>query len=166
MIGHHFLTNKVTSGLTGVMSGKIPTRLLPKMNVLVTPYISESETVMGNKWVDIHNDPDWQRYEKHVRENVVPNLKDSSIFISITPNDGKPDVKFAVELGFAIMYDKPIILAIPPGTKVPDRLVKVADRIVEIDMNDEDSRNRLMETIMEMRAEFGEQDGEHRHGEE
>ena len=137
-----------------VTSGKIPTRLLQKMNVSDTPYISESEIVMGNKWVDIHNDPDWQRYEKHVREEVVPNIKDSAMFISITPSDGRPDVKFAVELGFGIMYNKPIILVVPPGTKVPDKLVKVADRIVELDMNDEDSRNRLTETIMEMKAEL------------
>lgn len=148
------MTNKVPLALMVVTSGKIPTRLLQKMNVSDTPYISESEIVMGNKWVDIHNDPDWQRYEKHVREEVVPNIKDSAMFISITPSDGRPDVKFAVELGFGIMYNKPIILVVPPGTKVPDKLVKVADRIVELDMNDEDSRNRLTETIMEMKAEL------------
>jgi hypothetical protein len=150
----------------GATSERIPTPPLLRTNVSVTPYISESETVMGNKWVDIHNDPDWQRYEKHVRENVVPMIRDTSIFVSITPGDGKPDVKFAVELGFGIMYDKPIVLAVPPGTKLPNKLVKVADRIVELDPNDKDTHDRLVEVLLEMKAELGEQDGEHRHGEE
>jgi hypothetical protein len=40
-------------------------------------------------------------------------------------------VKFAVELGFSIMLDKPIIAVVAPGTQVPGKLVAVADEIVE-----------------------------------
>jgi nucleoside 2-deoxyribosyltransferase len=39
-------------------------------------------------------------------------------------------VKFAVELGFAIMLNKPIIAVLQPGGTLPDKLRLVADEIV------------------------------------
>ena len=106
------------------------------------------------KWPD--GDPSFERWKARCIKELIPKIEGSAIFVSITPRDRfKTDVKFAVELGFAIMYDKPIIAVIPPGTKVPEKLVKVADRIVELDVNLEDGRRRLTEVLAEIVRERG-----------
>jgi hypothetical protein len=48
---------------------------------------------------------------------------------------GQTDVKFAVELGFSIMLDKPIIAVVMAGTQVPAKLLKIADEIIEAPAN-------------------------------
>lgn len=81
---------------------------------------------------DILTDPEFLAWAKGVQEDLVPKLQDSALCVSLVPN-GPTDVKFAVELGMSIMLDKPILALVQAGTKVPERLVRVADRIVEYD---------------------------------
>lgn len=96
--------------------------------------------------------PEFDRFVEHVRKNVVPNLIDSKLFVSITPNDkDQVDVKFAVELGLAIMYDKPIVAVIQPGVKLSEKFCKVVDRWIEMgDPSDPTARDRLTNTLQEM----------------
>lgn len=95
---------------------------------------------------DPFDDPDWLAYAEHAREDLVPKLRDSAITISLVP-EGETDIKFALELGLSVMMDKPIIAVIPPGTKVPSRLLRVADEIVEGNMDDPDFEARLMQAV-------------------
>ena len=82
---------------------------------------------------DLRDDPEFREWERDVREHLIPKLNDSAITISLAPS-GDPDVKYAVELGMSIMMDKPIMLVIAPGQKVPRKLRQVADKIVAIDI--------------------------------
>ncbi|AYG02405.1 hypothetical protein [Gryllotalpicola protaetiae] len=79
-------------------------------------------------WAD---DPQAQQWVQHVLDELLPMIEDSAITVSIVPH-GPADVKFAVELGLSIMLDKPIILTIPPGARIPDHLRRVADDIVDL----------------------------------
>lgn len=81
---------------------------------------------------DPFDTPATQAWARRVLDELVPQLTDSAAIVSVVPS-GPADVKFAVELGLSIMLDKPIILAITAGQKVPEHLVRVADEIVEID---------------------------------
>lgn len=92
---------------------------------------------------DWTEDPEAQKWIKHVLDELVPMIEDTSLTISIVPRTGT-DVKFAVELGFSIMYDKPIILVVFPGTVMPDHLRRVADEIVEFSDGDEDRNQRQL----------------------
>ncbi len=77
---------------------------------------------------------DMQEWMKDVREELIPKLRKSAMTVSLVPSDpAKTDLKFAVELGLSIMFDKPLIVVITPGQKLPDQLVKVATEIVEWD---------------------------------
>jgi len=96
---------------------------------------------------DPWQDPGWKAYEKRCREELLPMMKNSAIMMSLVPKDAKPDVKFAVELGFMVMLDKPIIAMIPSGTKCPLKLAKIADEIVEGDIDDPTVKERLMAAI-------------------
>lgn len=96
--------------------------------------------------------PEFERYAEHVRKELLPKLKDSNAFISITPMNAKEvDVKFAMEIGLAIMLDKPIVAIIRPGTKIPEKFSRVVDRFVEVeDISDPDSKKRLMQAVEEI----------------
>lgn len=64
-----------------------------------------------------------------VSARLVPRMKASEAVATVFT--GRVDVKLAVETGVAVLLDKPLILVVPPGVKIPDKLVRIADRIVE-----------------------------------
>lgn len=83
---------------------------------------------------DLSEDPGFREWAERVRVHVLPKLDASALSVSLVPT-GETDIKFAVELGLSIMLDKPIIAVVQPGSRVPERLVRVADRIVEADLS-------------------------------
>ena len=104
---------------------------------------------------DPWQDPAWLSYEKHAQDEMLPMLKGSAITIALLGGD--VDAKQACELGFMIMLDKPIIAVVTAGAKVPDKLVRVADEIVEgSDMNDPSFQKRLTDAIARVQTKLGE----------
>ena len=103
---------------------------------------------------DPWEDPGWLEYARHAQEEMVPMLKNSAITLALVP--GKDvDPKMACELGYMIMLNKPIIAVVEAGVKVPDKLVRVADEIVEgADMNDPDFQKRLTDAITRVQAKL------------
>ena len=100
---------------------------------------------------DLRNDPEFIEWETHVRENVLPKMAASALTISLVPN-GKADIKYAVELGLSIMLDKPIFLVCEPGQILPDKLLRIADKVIEVDLKG-DVRG-AQEAIADAIAEF------------
>jgi hypothetical protein len=95
---------------------------------------------------EIRDTPEFQGFESHVREHVLPAMDASAVIMSLVP-EGDPDIKYAVELGLSIMLDKPIIAVVTPGTRVPGKLVKVADVILEGDMRTKAGQQSLAERL-------------------
>jgi nucleoside 2-deoxyribosyltransferase len=90
----------------------------------------------------------------HRANRELRHMVKSSTYTIALMSGGEPDSKQAVELGFMILLDKPIILAVTPGTVVPDKLVKVADRIVEVDLLEtEESQQKLHDAIESIEKE-------------
>lgn len=75
--------------------------------------------------------PEAQAWLHRALTELAPMIEASAVTVSLAPR-GETDVKFAVELGLSIMFDKPIIVAVTPGQPIPDHLRRVADDIVEI----------------------------------
>jgi nucleoside 2-deoxyribosyltransferase len=88
-------------------------------------------------------------YAQHVREELIPMIENSAVTMALVPSGGgkQVDVKMAVELGYMIMLDKPIIAVVTPGSKVPLKLATVADAIVEGDLDDPTFQERLAAAI-------------------
>jgi nucleoside 2-deoxyribosyltransferase len=86
---------------------------------------------------------DFLEYAERVRTELIPMVDDSAVTVSLVPRDNKPDVKFATELGFMIMLDKPIIAVVDAGQKPPAKLIGVADEIVEGRIDDPDFQDRF-----------------------
>lgn len=80
----------------------------------------------GKEW---WQDPDAKAFLAEAADRLPKLIGGSKVSISIVPDDVDP--KFAVELGYMIMLNKPIIVVVPPGRSVPDKLAQVADRIVQ-----------------------------------
>ena len=97
---------------------------------------------------------DWIEFADDVLDRMVPMMRDSAVVVSVVTN--RPDVKFAVELGFSILLDKPIIIVVEPGSKVPSKLVAVADAIVEGKPGDGDFNDRMNNAVRHVLAKIGE----------
>jgi hypothetical protein len=99
---------------------------------------------MSDPW----NDSQAQEFITHVRAELVPMIDQSQFFVTLTPSDpDEIDVKFSVELGVAIMLDKPIIAVISPGSKMPPKLALVADHIIDVDLRSPDGPAIIAERI-------------------
>lgn len=98
---------------------------------------------------DPWQDPGMLRWMKRAETDLVPKLRGSAISASLVPEEGKTDFKFAVELGLSIMMDKPIIAMVQPGQVLPERMIRVADAIVELDMNDPDGTGRRLKEAVD-----------------
>jgi|SRR6185312_3703550 len=85
---------------------------------------------------------------KHAREVMFPMMKSSALSVTIVPPaDADPDPKLCMEVGAAILFDKPIILMLPPGRTVPANLRRIASAIVQGDINDPTLQQRLNDAI-------------------
>lgn len=114
----------------------------------------------GEDWLDKltpEERSEWDEFVDHFRRDTLHKMIDSAFVASIVPSEGW-DVKFAVELGSAIMLDKPLIALIMPGANVSEKLKRVADEIVEADLDTEEGRKTIHEAISRIVALTKEQD--------
>jgi hypothetical protein len=99
---------------------------------------------MDGDWLDRLPDDErdeWDRFVAWQQEHTVKKMAASRLAMTLVPR-GDTDVKFAVELGLAIMMGKPIIALALPGATVPYGLRKVADEIIVADLDTEAGREQ------------------------
>lgn len=101
---------------------------------------------------DPWGDPKVRRWKHHVEREVIPMIESSDSVVSLAPPDGKADVKFAVELGLAIMLDKPIIVVASPSRPVPPKLALIATHVIDADITTPEGREQLMFALQELGA--------------
>lgn len=107
---------------------------------------------MSGDWLDELDEEErkgWDEFVEHVRRSTLQQMQESAFVMSLVPR-GETDVKFAVELGLAIMYDKPLLAVVMPGSEVPEKLRRVADEIVEADVDVEEGQRRIREALDRM----------------
>lgn len=100
-------------------------------------------------------DKDWDTYPAAkaflaaAARDLPGKIGGSAMCISLVP-DGEIDPKFAVELGYMIMLDKPIIAVVVPGAAIPEKFAKVVDRFVELPRNASRAQlQRVVEAALE-----------------
>lgn len=102
---------------------------------------------------DPFESPEWEDFVRHFREDVLKDLAGSEIVMSLVPRDGEFDVKFAVELGAAIMLNKPIIAIASPDRPLPEKLLRVIDRVITADIETEEGQLEFIRVLKEFGAE-------------
>lgn len=81
---------------------------------------------------DVFEDPQVKKMLRHFKENVLPNIADSTQFAALI--SGKmPDAKMCLEIGAAVLLDKPIIAICFEGAAPSQHLLKIATKIVEVE---------------------------------
>ena len=103
-------------------------------------------------WLDELSPEDrarWDEFVDHARREAFAKIDGSAFVMSLVPK-GDYDVKFAVELGAAIMLDKPIIAVLMPGARASAKLLEVADEVVYADVDLEEGRRKVTEAIGRM----------------
>ena len=74
-------------------------------------------------------DPAMRAWARDVEARVVQAMRDSACVAPIWSGD--VDANLAGEIGAAVLLDKPVVLVVMAGVRIPEKLVQVADRIVE-----------------------------------
>lgn len=69
-----------------------------------------------------------RRWLNRAEREVLPMVKRSAATISINPEH--PDAKIAVELGFTLLLDKPLVIVSFSGRNIPEHLRKAADLVI------------------------------------
>lgn len=96
---------------------------------------------------DPFDDPQFKTFAEHALRDAVPAIASSSYVIAVAPNGGTADIKIAVEIGLAILMDKPLIVLAPKDRTVAARLLRIADVVIEVDMDTEAGRKAAGEKI-------------------
>lgn len=78
---------------------------------------------------------EFNEWLRRAEREMFPKMKDSAMSLVIS---GEPDAKLCLEVGAAILYDKPILVVVPKGRRVPRNLQRIAERTVEIDFENPD----------------------------
>jgi hypothetical protein len=84
----------------------------------------------------------WDGFVDAVRKDAVQKIAQSAFVASLVPS-GDTDIKFAVELGLAILLDKPVVAIAFPGRAVPPGLRRVAHSVIELDHDMDIEAGRL-----------------------
>jgi hypothetical protein len=73
---------------------------------------------------------EWDAFTARARAETIQAMDRSAMVMTLVPSSGELDVKFCVELGMAIMLDKPIVAVADSLADVPTRLRLVADDVI------------------------------------
>lgn len=93
--------------------------------------------------------------EEQIRR-LVRQIDVSAIVAAVVPGRDTLDAKFVIELGVAVMLDKPIIALIQPGTPIPRKLAAVVDRFVEYHPGQiEELANAIRDAVADFKTDHG-----------
>ena len=103
---------------------------------------------------------EWDAFVRSVidgPESLTRKIYTSAVGISLVPDEATgTDVKFAIELGFMVMYDKPILAIVTPGQKISKKLEQIADKIIYADVNKPGASAKIAKEIQVFLAEHKE----------
>ena len=80
---------------------------------------------------------EFRRWADDMRARLIPKMKDSASVLMIAPDMNTSfDIEFALQIGASILLEKPLILLVHQGRTVPPKLLAIADRIIETNLDD------------------------------
>lgn len=91
---------------------------------------------------DWSDDPDVHAWLEDAQEKLAPMVAESALSVTMI-GKSEPDAKLAVELGFSILLDKPIIVVCPPGATVPAKLLQIAERVLVVEPSTSEGQEQL-----------------------
>lgn len=74
-------------------------------------------------------------------------VKESSHFLSLFTDNYEKEPYCIIQMGYAVLLDKPIYLIVQEGRKIPENLKRLAKKIVYCDISDKASISKAAEQI-------------------
>jgi hypothetical protein len=104
-----------------------------------------------NKGIDdLLNTPEAKEFLFHAEMEMFPKLEASAM--SMVVCDGRHDAAMAVQLGAMLLMDKPLIVVVVKGAKVPAKLRMIADEVVEVEgISGEQDQQALVQAVHRMK---------------
>jgi len=91
---------------------------------------------------DLLNQSEVKDFLHHAEQEMFPKMKAS--VMSLVINADQPDAKLALEVGAAVLFNKPLLIVCLKGSEIPEMLRRIAHSIVEVeDFGSEESRKKL-----------------------
>lgn len=75
----------------------------------------------------------WQRLFRDAGEDIMPKMMKSAFVLGVMQD---PDIYLALQIGLALVLDKPLILFIPDGLWLAPRLRALAYAVIDGDLSD------------------------------
>jgi hypothetical protein len=91
-------------------------------------------------------------YLDRFKRDALPKIRESAYVAVVAP--GEPDAKVCLEVGAAILLDKPFFIIAEPGRAISDHLRRVADEVIVVDMNTDAGKQEAMARIAAFTARF------------
>lgn len=91
----------------------------------------------------------FNQWLKDASEGTIPKLEQSGAYAGIVTEAFLKDPLCALQLGYAIILDKPIALIADRNVKLPESLVKVAKLIERVDTKSKADMQRASQSIAE-----------------
>lgn len=92
-------------------------------------------------------DKEMEEWLKRHAASSGEGMKKSSIFLALASNDSVKDALFCLQLGYAIMLNKPVVAMVEADMKVPPLLEKIATKIIRLDTKSEEDRARAFKEL-------------------
>jgi hypothetical protein len=108
---------------------------------------------------DPFENDEFKTWATDMRRRLIPKMRDSQSVLMLAPDmKADIDIGFALQIGACILLEKPLILVVHPGRQIPPKLLAIADRIIEADLNGlpmDDAR--IQEQIKQAMQDLGKQ---------
>lgn len=92
-------------------------------------------------------------YLDRFKKGALPMMR-SSAYVAVLAPDGEPDAKICLEVGAAILLDKPFFIVVKPDQPISGHLRRVADEVIEVDMATEAGQQEAMARIAAFTERF------------
>lgn len=87
-----------------------------------------------------------EQFLDHARKSGMVDALYSSAFVLAIDID-RPDLPMALQIGVALLYEKPLLIVLRPGQYCPERVRYLADEVVQLESTDlKDPRNQAKMT--------------------
>jgi ATP:corrinoid adenosyltransferase len=74
-----------------------------------------------------------QFLERALQSGLIDELRSSTVVMATDADDADLQMALALEVGAALVYDKPLMLVVHAGHKIPQKVRDAADEIVELE---------------------------------
>ena len=102
-------------------------------------------------------DKEFDGWLKSSVESCAKPMEESTIFASIVTKNYMKNPLCALQLGLAILMNKPIILIVDKNEKIPESLVKIAKVIEYVDTENPADMRRASESIAKLAEQLDEE---------